>query len=187
MVIEKDQKILEAAFKVFAAYGFKRVTMADIAKEAGMSRPALYLVFPNKEAIFRAMVEKFNNQALNENKEGVSKLNELKEQLEFLFENWLVQTYEMIHASPHGSELIDEGYGIAGDLMDRLYRSYEGLLLEIISPRLDQLEKEEIDAQTFVHLIRLSANSCKLQANSVEELRGLLSVLIQTILKVIKD
>jgi AcrR family transcriptional regulator len=53
---EKDAAILRAAFDVFADYGFRRAAMEDIAKRAGMSRPALYLRYSGKEDIFRALV-----------------------------------------------------------------------------------------------------------------------------------
>lgn len=52
----KDAAILRAAFTAFARYGVRRTSMADIAKGAGMSRPALYLHYAGKEDIFNALV-----------------------------------------------------------------------------------------------------------------------------------
>ena len=52
----KDAAILNAAFEAFARYGLRRTSMADIAKGAGMSRPALYLHYSGKEDIFNALV-----------------------------------------------------------------------------------------------------------------------------------
>jgi len=48
--------IVEAATGVFLRYGFSRTTMGDIAGAAGISRPALYLVFPSKDDVFAAVV-----------------------------------------------------------------------------------------------------------------------------------
>ena len=45
MDIAKRDKVLAAARGIFLRYGFKRVTMNDIAEAASISRPALYLVF----------------------------------------------------------------------------------------------------------------------------------------------
>ena len=53
MASDKKSRILAAARDVFIRYGYKRVTMGDIAKAAGMSRPALYLVFQCKPEIFK--------------------------------------------------------------------------------------------------------------------------------------
>ena len=44
----KTAAILKSAFQAFATYGFKKTSMDDIAKGAGMSRPAVYLHFKNK-------------------------------------------------------------------------------------------------------------------------------------------
>jgi AcrR family transcriptional regulator len=52
----KDAAILQAAFEAFARYGLRRTSMADIAKGAGMSRPALYLRYAGKDDIFNALV-----------------------------------------------------------------------------------------------------------------------------------
>lgn len=52
----KDAAILRSAFVAFAQYGLRRTSMADIAKGAGMSRPALYLHYAGKEEIFKALV-----------------------------------------------------------------------------------------------------------------------------------
>ena len=49
--------IVAAATSVFLRYGFGRTTMADIAQASGRSRPTLYLTFPDKESVFRAMIE----------------------------------------------------------------------------------------------------------------------------------
>lgn len=52
----KEAAILRAAFECFARYGLRRTSMGDIAKGAGMSRPALYLHYAGKEDIFNAIV-----------------------------------------------------------------------------------------------------------------------------------
>jgi AcrR family transcriptional regulator len=57
MDLAKRDKILAAALDVFVRYGYKRVTMNDIAAAAGISRPALYLVFESKEDIFKGVYE----------------------------------------------------------------------------------------------------------------------------------
>ena len=59
----KAQTILESAWQAFSAYGFRKTSMDDIARGAGMSRPAVYLHFRNKEAIFTALVEAYYRQA----------------------------------------------------------------------------------------------------------------------------
>ena len=46
--------VLKAAVRVFGRYGFQKTSMEAVAKAAGISRPGLYLLFPNKEQLYRA-------------------------------------------------------------------------------------------------------------------------------------
>lgn len=52
----RQAAIIEAAKDVFQRYGFKKTSMDDLARAAGLSRQGLYLHFPNKQALFKAMV-----------------------------------------------------------------------------------------------------------------------------------
>lgn len=49
-------EIVEAALEVFAEKGFAAARLDDIARQAGVSKGALYLYFETKEDIFRAVV-----------------------------------------------------------------------------------------------------------------------------------
>lgn len=54
--VRVDQ-IAEAALRLFARYGYKRSSMEDIAKEAGLAKATLYLHFKGKDDVFRAMLD----------------------------------------------------------------------------------------------------------------------------------
>ncbi len=53
----KRARILEAARSVFRRLGYDGASMNDIAAEAGVSKPTLYVYFDNKEALFVALIE----------------------------------------------------------------------------------------------------------------------------------
>ncbi|WP_441228550.1 helix-turn-helix domain-containing protein [Tardiphaga sp. 20_F10_N6_6] len=50
----KTDHILDAALPLFVRHGFRKTSMADIARAAGISRASLYLSFNSKEDLFRA-------------------------------------------------------------------------------------------------------------------------------------
>jgi AcrR family transcriptional regulator len=52
---QRRQQIMVAAKKLFAAKGFSRATIEDIAKEAELSPGTLYLYFKNKDELFAAL------------------------------------------------------------------------------------------------------------------------------------
>lgn len=64
----RTASILEAAEKVFAEKGFAGATMADVAREAGISAGAIYRYFPSKEALIEALSreQRERNEAIAE-------------------------------------------------------------------------------------------------------------------------
>lgn len=53
---ERPKDICAAALELFAEKGFAAAKIEEIARRAGLSKGALYLYFPTKEALFRAVV-----------------------------------------------------------------------------------------------------------------------------------
>src|SRR6188472_4175135 len=51
------QRLLEAAIQRFAADGYRRTSVSDIARDAGLTPAATYAYFPSKDALFRAAVD----------------------------------------------------------------------------------------------------------------------------------
>lgn len=52
----RRNQILQAASRLIAHYGFDKTTMEDIAREAGVSKGALYLEWPGKHELFEALL-----------------------------------------------------------------------------------------------------------------------------------
>jgi len=68
-MMQNDQKaaqILDAALPVFVRYGFRKTSMADIARATGISRASLYLSFNSKEELFRAGSARAHAQTLEQ-------------------------------------------------------------------------------------------------------------------------
>jgi AcrR family transcriptional regulator len=55
---ERRNLILDAAGRTFGQYGFRKTTVGDIVREAGMARATVYKYFSSKEEMFRAVVER---------------------------------------------------------------------------------------------------------------------------------
>jgi AcrR family transcriptional regulator len=52
-------RILQAALEIFAERGYHRALVDDIVRASGTSKGAVYHHFPNKEALFLALVDEF--------------------------------------------------------------------------------------------------------------------------------
>jgi AcrR family transcriptional regulator len=55
-VDERRRQLLEAGAALFAAHSFEEISMRDIAKAAGVSKPLLYHYFPSKIDLFKEAV-----------------------------------------------------------------------------------------------------------------------------------
>jgi len=53
-VDERRRQLLARATQLFATHGYDELSMAKIAREAGVSKPLLYHYFPNKRELFEA-------------------------------------------------------------------------------------------------------------------------------------
>lgn len=54
---ERRETVLRTAIRAFASRGYFGTTTSEVAKAAGISQAYVYRLFPNKEALFVAVVE----------------------------------------------------------------------------------------------------------------------------------
>jgi AcrR family transcriptional regulator len=54
----RQTHVVETALTVFVRHGFRKTSIEDIAKAAGISRQGIYLHFKNKDEIFSASIQK---------------------------------------------------------------------------------------------------------------------------------
>jgi AcrR family transcriptional regulator len=54
--LHRQAEILAAAFEVFAAHGYEATRIDEVARRAGIAKGTIYLYFPDKERLFRAVV-----------------------------------------------------------------------------------------------------------------------------------
>jgi TetR/AcrR family transcriptional regulator len=73
----KVSRILDAAQKRFAHYGLAKTTMNDIADDLGISKAALYYYFPDKESIFKYVVQKEQADFCNKMEQLISSRKEI--------------------------------------------------------------------------------------------------------------
>lgn len=125
--LRKD-RIIEAATDVFLRYGHARTTMGDIAEKAGISRPALYLVFPGKEDIFAAVIERLIRDRLQAFREALPRLRSLDRKLHFCCEQWAGHGYDLTQAHPDAKDVFD----LAFVPVRKMYADLEAFLADLL-------------------------------------------------------
>jgi AcrR family transcriptional regulator len=127
------ERILAAAFTCFSRYGFKRVSLEQVAAETGISRAALYLHFRNKEDLFRALARQLLEGAQAEAEEAAEARAPLAARLEAILAAKYARVYERVHGSPHAAEILDENSRQCGDLMEDFRRRFLRLLRDVLA------------------------------------------------------
>jgi AcrR family transcriptional regulator len=67
-LLERKNKIfqiIEAAQRRFGVYGIEKTSMREIAGDLKMSKASLYYYFPDKESLYKAVVEKEQDEFIN--------------------------------------------------------------------------------------------------------------------------
>ncbi|PCH61953.1 MAG: hypothetical protein COC19_03665 [SAR86 cluster bacterium] len=187
----KQNAVFDAAADVFAQYGFKRTTMNDIAQAVGISRPALYLMFNNKEHLFQGLSTYRINLALKAAKivlagEGSVRSRFIDALMAF------EKTYsEPVANSPHGAELTDVNMSLAADVMKKGYASLITALAKVLR---DAEKSGEVSFQNtplthkaFVELLLSSISGIKKKAGTKAEYRKqtqqLAQIFLSTVIK----
>jgi AcrR family transcriptional regulator len=175
MAHEKTEHVIAAARKVFLRYGYRRVTMGELAEAAQMSRPALYLVFPSKEQVFTEVVSRSIAENLDEIREGIPRFETVEEKLAFAFEVWCVRPFELIRASPDAADLLESSHEFAAEVTARAAAEFEGLLAEVLEPRLRKPTALKLSPLQIARILRTSAHGFKSAATNSADLRRLIN------------
>gem|GEM_PF-305466 len=122
------ERILDAAYECFTRHGVRKTTMDDIARTAGMSRPAVYQYVRNKEDAFRRLAARIFDDALARARGAAVADGTLAQRLDRILAVKLAVTQRLFRDSPHASELMGETARVSADL-DRAFMAQMADLL----------------------------------------------------------
>jgi AcrR family transcriptional regulator len=182
----KRDAVYDAASVVFAQYGFRRTTMNDIAKSAGISRPALYLMFENKEDLFQGLAAHRLDQAIDSALsvlQGNGKIADRFPESLLVFEQIF---YEPIADSPHGTELMDISLSLASEIMTKKLARFHAALTKSLSEAEARgqitFARTPMKPRAFVELLFTALNGVKKRALNTAEFRKLVRQLTEIFL-----
>lgn len=81
----KEIEILRAAEKLFTAYGYKKVSIDEIVKKAGIAKGTFYLYFKNKDEVYCRILEGYKTAAHKCIKTMVKQVTDLRTRLYIKF------------------------------------------------------------------------------------------------------
>ncbi|MBI2685778.1 MAG: TetR/AcrR family transcriptional regulator [Acidobacteria bacterium] len=129
---ERRKQILEASIHCFLAYGFSNTSMKDIAREARIARPLIYLKFKGKEDLFAYAVDYLMDWHLE--RAGVAAQSGLskRERLSSVCEILLVYLWSKRDGYPGGADFYEACTVRVPEMTAAYARNFMRLIQEIL-------------------------------------------------------
>jgi AcrR family transcriptional regulator len=176
----KGRNALESATSVFSRYGYARTTMGDIASAAGISRPALYLLFPDKQSIFDAAIHHMDEQKHAGIRAGLDKMENLRSKLLYACQSWGSHGVDLSESHPDAADLFD----LRHPAVRRVYTRFENLIADLIEARVAASGIGASSAELARALV-FGMRGLRDTATNGEEMRRLIAVQVETLFRAI--
>jgi len=175
MEVKKRRQVLSSALDAFFKYGFKRLSMKEIAELADVSRAGLYMDFKDKEALLNAAILHYAEVLIEEIEEGLKNKKTTEDKILFAFEVWSIRSFEQYMTSPEAKEIIEGYLSFARESFDASYKRLESLIASLIRAHFrDDDSKKVLSADRTAHLLVSASRGFKLVAKTGVELRRML-------------
>jgi len=179
----KEERIVDAAFDLFYRHGYRKVSMSEIAEACSMSRPTLYASFPNKEAIFDALVRRQQARFEAATQERLQGASGLAAQLACLFDIWILEPAASVIDSPNGIDMMANCGTYAPYALAAIYGDLEAHLERVLSTAMRG--KGVMRAGEIAHILRVAATGIKASAEQMPALRqvvaGMITMAVATV------
>jgi AcrR family transcriptional regulator len=93
----RPQELLEAALALFGEKGFAATRIEEVAQRAGVSKGTLYLYYPSKEELFKAVIAHYLSSRIADT---VQQVEAYRGSMGALLQDLLVSWWQQMYASP---------------------------------------------------------------------------------------
>lgn len=130
---EKRGAILDAAIALFSRYGYKRTSIEDVAREAGIAKGTVYLYFQNKERLFTEVCRHVAQVFLDRAEAAFDRDAPVVERVLAILRAKFSYLYEIVHASPHAVEIIQSKNRVAAEIFVTADEHYLDILTRALA------------------------------------------------------
>lgn len=103
----RRQRLLEAGARLFSSIGYRAVTMARIAEEAGFAKATVYAYFADKDDVFRSVAEQVAERLVSAVAAGLDGTGSLSARVSAALTAKDVIIYDLVGGSAHAAELFE--------------------------------------------------------------------------------
>ncbi len=179
------EAILVAATAIFLRYGFKKTSMDDVARAAGVSRQGLYLYFDTKDLLFREALQHLVSHL-------ISTAHAVAEDGNLSLRDRLVGAFEAVHCSAfHNAsredalELLQAAQSAAGALLVQLERDLMGIVAALLAEAgvADRWEEAGVTVAELSEQLLMSAKGIKASVDTLTAYRERMLTAIRIVMR----
>ena len=193
----KQENIVEAAIRRFSHFGMNKTTMAEIADDLQISKPALFYYFNDKGSLLKAVGQKIINEVLESCKEVFSSASSVEEGLlnfvevkRQFFKKYMLlaiqaESLETNKSTPEMSECVLTAHARTEEIIAGFLRV--GIEREDVKP-IDVVMTSHIIVETLhAYEQSVKSKSAIVKTNDMDELFDKQRALIQLVVNGIKN
>lgn len=174
---DAEVRMSAAALAVFAKYGVRKATMAEIAAEAGVSKPTLYAVFSSKDHALGGAILLAKGEAIARAQQECAEISSLPDKIEHFFQRVAIDLYDLVANAPD-AEALEEALGEASEQAIELVEQWTAeALADMLAPFNTSLQSRGLEAQDLANFAISSANNLKRHATDRSQLVDYLAIL----------
>src|ERR1700704_6687202 len=179
------EAILMAATAAFLRYGFKKTSMDDVARAAGVSRQGLYLYFDTKDLLFREALQHLVSHL-------ISPAHAVAEDRNLGLRDRLVGAFEAVHCSAfHNAsredalELLQSAQSAAGALLVQLERDLMGIVAALLEEAgaADRWEEAGVTVAELSEQLLMTAKGIKTSVDTLTAYRERMLTAIRIVMR----
>lgn len=176
---ENENKLVHAAIEIFIRYGFRRTTMGDIAKAAGLSRQTLYSSYSSKEKILAAAIEAMGKKTLADLEAHWLSAKTPQDILQDYCQHIVLAQFDMLKNMPDSEDLFSALFGPG----EAALRQVQALYTEALATKLQDLAGGDADhLHNYAEFFVLASKGLKHVAEDKAVLEAQLNILVKATL-----
>ena len=179
---ETEARIILAAMSNFFRFGIKKTTMADIAKDAEVSRQTLYASFGTKTDMVVASTLYLTRTQLKAAQEALADCKSLDEQLEAYFTHTVRKISALLKNASDRAELLHGHNRIAKNAVIQAHNWHRHFVCALLNPYETEIRKTNQTPAGLAHFLVSVMTSLKYEVEDEEDLETLLFSLKKSIL-----
>ena len=154
----RPQELLDAALELFVEKGFAATRAEEVALRAGVSKGTLYLYYPSKEELFKAVITHHVSARIAD---SAQRVDAYRGRMGPLLQDMLVAWWQQVYASPASGTfkiIISEVRNfpeIAEFYVREVIEPGHALIGRIVQRGIDSGEFREVDVESVVHSLVL--------------------------------